>query len=92
MKSVILTASSSFPRKREPRAARLQDPNDCSGPPLSRGRRNMLISFTLFQPDTAQFDQITASNLLKVDIADGHLIEPLEYERINAGVVMHGAI
>ena len=38
------------------------------------------------------FDEITASNLLKVDISDGHLIEPSEYEPINAGVVIHGAI
>jgi ribulose-5-phosphate 4-epimerase/fuculose-1-phosphate aldolase len=35
--------------------------------------------------------EITASNLLKVDM-DGQLIEPSEYEPINAGVVIHGAI
>src|SRR5947209_17168560 len=38
------------------------------------------------------FDEITASNLLKVDITDGHLIEPSQYEPIYAGIVIHGAI
>jgi ribulose-5-phosphate 4-epimerase/fuculose-1-phosphate aldolase len=37
------------------------------------------------------FDEITASNLLKVDL-DGKLIEPSEYEPIYAGTVIHGAI
>src|SRR6516225_3517941 len=46
----------------------------------------------LINPSWLMFDEITASNLLKVDISDGHLIEPSEYEPINAGVVIHGAI
>jgi len=46
----------------------------------------------LINPMGLVFDEITASNLLKVDITDGHLIEPSEYEPINAGVVIHGAI
>jgi ribulose-5-phosphate 4-epimerase/fuculose-1-phosphate aldolase len=46
----------------------------------------------LINPAGLMFDEITASNLLKVDIVDGHLIEPSEYEPINAGVVIHGAI
>ena len=46
----------------------------------------------LLNPYGLMFDEITASNLLKVDITDGHLIEPSEYEPINAGVVIHGAI
>src|ERR1700748_111212 len=46
----------------------------------------------LIIPSGLMFDEITASNLLKVDIDDGHLIEPSEYEPINAGVVIHGAI
>ena len=46
----------------------------------------------LINPSGLMFDEITASNLLKVDIVDGHLIEPSEYEPINAGVVIHGAI
>ena len=46
----------------------------------------------LINPSGLRFDEITASNLLKVDISDGHLIEPSEYEPINAGVVIHGAI
>ena len=46
----------------------------------------------LINPSGLMFDEITASNLLKVDISDGHLIEPSEYEPINAGVVIHGAI
>ncbi len=46
----------------------------------------------LINPSGLMFDEITASNLLKVDIDDGHLIEPSEYEPINAGVVIHGAI
>ena len=46
----------------------------------------------LINPMGLMFHEITASNLLKVDIDDGHLIEPSEYEPINAGVVIHGAI
>lgn len=46
----------------------------------------------LINPSGLMFDEVTASNLLKVDIDDGHLIEPSEYEPINAGVVIHGAI
>jgi ribulose-5-phosphate 4-epimerase/fuculose-1-phosphate aldolase len=46
----------------------------------------------LINPMGLMFNEITASNLLKVDINDGHLIEPSEYEPINAGVVIHGAI
>jgi ribulose-5-phosphate 4-epimerase/fuculose-1-phosphate aldolase len=46
----------------------------------------------LINPSGLMFDEITASNLLKVDITDGHLIEPSQYEPINAGVVIHGAI
>src|SRR5499425_103257 len=46
----------------------------------------------LINPSGLMFDEVTASNLLKVDITDGHLIEPSEYEPINAGVVIHGAI
>src|SRR5437763_470529 len=43
-------------------------------------------------PGTTDQMLINPSNLLKVDIDDGHLIEPSEYEPINAGVVIHGAI
>jgi ribulose-5-phosphate 4-epimerase/fuculose-1-phosphate aldolase len=46
----------------------------------------------LINPSGLMFNEVTASNLLKVDINDGHLIEPSEYEPINAGVVIHGAI
>jgi ribulose-5-phosphate 4-epimerase/fuculose-1-phosphate aldolase len=46
----------------------------------------------LINPSGLMFNEITASNLLKVDIMDGHLIGPAEYEPINAGVVIHGAI
>ena len=45
----------------------------------------------LINPSGLMFDEVTASNLLKVDM-DGNLIEPSEYEPINAGVVIHGAI
>ena len=45
----------------------------------------------LINPSGLMFNEITASNLLKVDM-DGNLIEPSEYEPINAGVVIHGAI
>src|ERR1700692_4315132 len=43
-------------------------------------------------PMGLMFNAVTASTLLKVDITDGHLIEPSECEPINAGVVIHGAI
>src|SRR5262245_23971432 len=46
----------------------------------------------LINPSGLMFNEITASNLLKVDVTDGRLIEPSEYEPINAGVVIHGAI
>ena len=45
----------------------------------------------LINPYGLMFDEITASNLLKVDL-DGNLIEPSEYEPIYAGTVIHGAI
>jgi ribulose-5-phosphate 4-epimerase/fuculose-1-phosphate aldolase len=45
----------------------------------------------LINPQGLMFDEITASNLLKVDL-DGKLIEPSEYEPIYAGIVIHGAI
>ena len=45
----------------------------------------------LINPMGLMFDEITASNLLKVDL-DGNLIEPSEYEPIQAGIVIHGAI
>src|ERR1700694_4147303 len=45
----------------------------------------------LINPMGLMFDEITASNLLKVDL-DGNLIEPSEYQPIYAGIVIHGAI
>src|ERR1700676_1920315 len=45
----------------------------------------------LINPPGLMFNEIPPSNLLKVDINDGPLIEPSEYEPINAGVVIHGA-
>ena len=45
----------------------------------------------LINPMGLMFDEITASNLLKVDL-DGNLLEPSEYEPIYAGIVIHGAI
>jgi ribulose-5-phosphate 4-epimerase/fuculose-1-phosphate aldolase len=45
----------------------------------------------LINPMGLMFDEITASNLLKVDL-DGNLVEPSEYEPIQAGIVIHGAI
>ncbi|HEX3864817.1 MAG TPA: class II aldolase/adducin family protein [Stellaceae bacterium] len=45
----------------------------------------------LINPSGLMFDEVTASNLLKVDM-DGNLMEPSEYEPISAGVVIHGAI
>src|SRR6266571_834143 len=41
-------------------------------------------------PMGLMFNEVTASNLLKVDL-DGNLIEPSEYEPIYAGIVIHGA-
>src|SRR5262252_1840114 len=45
----------------------------------------------LINPMGLMFNEITASNLLKVDL-DGNLIEPSDYEPIYAGIVIHGAI
>ncbi len=45
----------------------------------------------LINPSGLMFDEVTASNILKVDF-DGNLVEPSEYEPIYAGVVIHGAI
>jgi ribulose-5-phosphate 4-epimerase/fuculose-1-phosphate aldolase len=45
----------------------------------------------LINPMGLMFDEITASNLLKVDL-DGNLIEPSAYEANNAGYVIHSAI
>src|ERR1700680_1597128 len=45
----------------------------------------------LINPQGLMFDEVTASNLLKVDL-DGNLVEPSEYEPIYAGIVIHGAI
>jgi ribulose-5-phosphate 4-epimerase/fuculose-1-phosphate aldolase len=45
----------------------------------------------LINPAGLMFDEVTASNILKVDF-DGNLVEPSEYEPIFAGVVIHGAI
>jgi ribulose-5-phosphate 4-epimerase/fuculose-1-phosphate aldolase len=45
----------------------------------------------LINPAGLMFDEVTASNIIKVDF-DGNLVEPSEYEPIYAGVVIHGAI
>ena len=45
----------------------------------------------LINPAGMMFNEVTASNLIKVDF-DGKLVEPSEYEPIYAGVVIHGAI
>jgi ribulose-5-phosphate 4-epimerase/fuculose-1-phosphate aldolase len=45
----------------------------------------------LINPMGLMFNEITASNLLKVDL-EGNLIEPSEHEPIYAGIVIHGAI
>ena len=45
----------------------------------------------LINPMGLMFDEITASNLLKLDL-DGNLVEPSEYEPIQAGYVIHSAI
>src|SRR5438132_12552851 len=44
----------------------------------------------LINPSGLMFEEVTASNLLKVDITDGTLIDPSGYEPTNAGVVIHG--
>src|SRR5579862_1174085 len=45
----------------------------------------------LINPMGLMFDEVTASNILKVDF-DGNMIGESEYEPIFAGVVIHGAI
>jgi ribulose-5-phosphate 4-epimerase/fuculose-1-phosphate aldolase len=45
----------------------------------------------LINPMGLMFNEVTASNILKVDF-DGNLVEPSEYEPIYAGIVIHGAI
>ena len=45
----------------------------------------------LINPMGLMFNEITASNLLKVDFK-GNLVAPSEYEPIYAGIVIHGAI
>jgi ribulose-5-phosphate 4-epimerase/fuculose-1-phosphate aldolase len=45
----------------------------------------------LINPMGLMFNEITASNLLKVDL-DGNLVEPSEHQPIYAGIVIHGAI
>jgi ribulose-5-phosphate 4-epimerase/fuculose-1-phosphate aldolase len=45
----------------------------------------------LINPMGLMFNEITASNLLKVDFK-GNLVAPSQYEPIYAGIVIHGAI
>ena len=45
----------------------------------------------LINPMGLMFDEITASNLLKIDV-DGNQVEPSEYEPNYAGFVIHSAI
>jgi len=45
----------------------------------------------LINPIGLMFNEITASNLLKMDL-DGNLVEPSEYEANRAGYVIHSAI
>ncbi|MBV9861457.1 MAG: class II aldolase/adducin family protein [Alphaproteobacteria bacterium] len=45
----------------------------------------------LINPMGLMFDEVTASNLLKMDL-DGNLVEPSEYEPNRAGYVIHSAI
>jgi ribulose-5-phosphate 4-epimerase/fuculose-1-phosphate aldolase len=45
----------------------------------------------LINPMGLMFNEITASNLLKVDL-EGNLVEPSDYQPIYAGIVIHGAI
>jgi ribulose-5-phosphate 4-epimerase/fuculose-1-phosphate aldolase len=45
----------------------------------------------LINPMGLMFDEITASNLLKMDL-DGNLVEPSDYEANRAGYIIHSAI
>jgi len=45
----------------------------------------------LINPMGLMFDEVTASNIMKVDF-DGNVVAPSEYEPIYAGIVIHGAI
>jgi ribulose-5-phosphate 4-epimerase/fuculose-1-phosphate aldolase len=45
----------------------------------------------LINPMGLMFDEITASNLLKVDL-DGNLVEPSDYQPNHAGYVIHSAV
>jgi ribulose-5-phosphate 4-epimerase/fuculose-1-phosphate aldolase len=45
----------------------------------------------LINPMGLMFNEITASNLLKIDL-DGNLVEPSDYEPNHAGYVIHSAI
>src|ERR1700761_1152635 len=45
----------------------------------------------LINPMGVMFDEITASNLLKIDM-EGNLVEPSEYEPNRAGFVIHSAV
>jgi ribulose-5-phosphate 4-epimerase/fuculose-1-phosphate aldolase len=45
----------------------------------------------LINPMGLMFNEVTASNILKVDF-DGNVMTPSEYEPIYAGIVIHGAI
>ncbi|HXO03390.1 MAG TPA: class II aldolase/adducin family protein, partial [Stellaceae bacterium] len=45
----------------------------------------------LINPMGLMFNEVTASNILKVDF-EGNLVTPSEYEPIYAGIVIHGAI
>jgi len=45
----------------------------------------------LINPMGLMFNEVTASNILKVDF-EGNLVAPSEYEPIYAGIVIHGAI
>src|ERR1700744_5526338 len=45
----------------------------------------------LINPMGLMFNEVTASNILKVDF-EGNVVPPPEYEPIYAGIVIHGAI
>ena len=45
----------------------------------------------LINPMGLMFDEITASNLLKMDL-DGDLVDPSEHEANRAGYVIHSAV
>ena len=45
----------------------------------------------LINPMGLMFNEVTASNIMKVDF-DGNVVAPSEYEPIYAGIVIHGAI